>query len=540
MADRRAGWLRWSTVAVIVLFAAITGVSSYAVHRANRSEEHRLLHERASEVSLILTDAFAGLQTQMSTMAAETELNGADRHAFLGAANALASAGGGFATPSALVKVDPASGSVRLLATTGALNGAVSPGANALIRRAQSVATPQVTSAVFGSGRRRSLGLAYPVGVHDLVVYEQLPLNLAAASAAATTSAPFHELSVALYAAASRDPQALLLTTNGSVPSSGEVATATAPFGADTWLVAIHASSPLTGSFAAHAYWLVLVGGLVITVMLGFLVEILLRRRDYAMALVAERTEALRESLGELELAQEKLVQTTRLAAIGQLASAVGHELRNPLGVITNAHYLLRSALGRPDGQTDAVRHLTTAEREVGAATLIVSDLLDYARAREPVKTAVDLPDLIDEVQTVLPAPQEITVERQDEAGLPHVRADRDQLRQVLLNLLSNAYEAMALGGTVTITTETAGAGVRISVTDTGTGMDEQTISQLFEPFFTRKTKGIGLGMSVTKRIVDSHRGTISVDSAPGRGTTFAVDLPVASAEPALVSEGEQ
>ena len=535
----REARLRWPTLVVVVIFTLIAGLASYGVHRANRVEERRLLHERASEIALILTDAFSGLQTQLVTMAAETELNGSDAEAFLGAANALSPAGGGFALPAGLARIAPGSGDVRFVATTGSLPAAPSSDAVAVIRRATAASPPQVASAVFGSGTHRSFGLAYPVASTSLVVYEELPLDLAAASSAATASAPFHELNVALYAAPRRDPDALLLTTNGGVPRSGDIATASAPFGADTWLVAIRATSPITGSFAALTYWLVLVGGALIAVVLGFLVETLLRRRDYAMELVAERTEALQDSLGELQLAQEQLVQSARLAAIGQLASAIGHELRNPLGVITNAHYLLRTELDRQGSGPDAFRHLSTAEREVGASTLIVSDLLDYARAREPVTSAVDVVDLIDEVQTVLPAPPEVVVERHDAPATPTAQVDRDQLRQVLLNLVSNAYEAMPEGGTVTITTEATANGLRISVADTGMGMDTETRRQLFEPFFTRKTKGIGLGLSVTKRIVEAHRGVIAVQSELGEGTTFTVDLPAFGTPPGHAEAGE-
>ena len=522
---------RVPTLVVVVVLAILTGGASWGAHHVDRAEEQRLLSERASELSLILTSDFASLQTQISTIAEETALNGADPKAFTSAATALAPAIAGFGLSTALARVNASTGKVSFVATTGSISGSPVPEVADLLSRTATSGVPGVTSLVLGDGPSRALGLAYAVGVRDLVVYEQLPLNLTAASSAATTSAPFHELDVALYAAPDRDPNSLILTANGSVPTVGSVATATAPFGADTWFVAVHATTPLTGKLAANAYWLILAGGALLTAVLGFLVETLLRRRDYALGLVAERTQELRKSVVELEQAQEKLVQATRLAAIGQLASAIGHELRNPLGVITNAHYLLRTALDRDDGKPDALRHLNTAEREVGASTLIVSDLLDYARAREPVTTAVDVPDLIDEVQGVMPAPSEITVRRADADDVPRARADRDQLRQVLLNLLSNAYEAMPEGGTVSITTSSAGQKVRIAVADTGTGMDDETREQIFEPFFTRKTRGIGLGMSVTKRIVDTHQGTISIESALGMGTTFTIELPSADRE---------
>ncbi len=523
--------VRLPTLAVVATLIAATGGTTWAAHRANRNEEHRLLAERASEIALILTSDFAGLQTQISTVAAETALNGADRAAFRSASNALAPASGGFTTTTALARVSGPAEQVHYLATTGSFDQVPAAPLAALMRRTEEAGTAGATSVVLGEGVHRVLGLAHAVGVHGLVVYEQLPLDLEAAASATTTSAPFHELNVALYGEPTRDPDALILSTNGAPPTGDDVATATAPFGADTWLVATRATSSLTGSLAANDYLLVFGVGALLTVLLGFLVETLLRRRDYAMALVAERTEELQASVRELEEAQGKLVQATRLAAIGQLASAIGHELRNPLGVITNAHYLLRSAVERPDGTADALRHLNTAEREVGAATLIVSDLLDYARARAPVTAPVDLPDLIDEVQSVMPAPPEVTVHRDDAADLPMVPADRDQLRQVLLNLLSNAYEAMPDGGEVTISTSATEGRVRISVADTGMGMDDEVRQQIFEPFFTQKARGIGLGLSVTKRIVDTHHGTITIVSAAGRGTTFTVELPAVEAE---------
>jgi signal transduction histidine kinase len=529
--------LRWPAFVVVFVLLGITIGSTILAHRTNRAQERRLLNERASEVALVLTDSFASLQTQLSTMAAETALNGANRHSFLSAANALAPATAGFET--GLAQLDPDTGDVRFLVTTGSLPRRPEPVVADLLRRTLTAGRPGVTSAVLSEADHRALAMAYAVGRNDLAIYEQLPLDFAAAARASTSTKLFHELRVALYAGPDQDPKQLLLTTNGAAPHGESTVTARAPFGADTWLVAVQATSPLTGSFASHAFWMVLGVGLVLTALVGTIVVVVLRRRDYAMTLVAERTEALEDSMQELERTQEQLVRNERLAAIGQLASVVGHELRNPLGVITNAHYLLRTVLERKAADPDAVRHLTTAEREVGAATLIVGDLLDYARAREPVTSAVDVSDLITEIVSVLPPPPEVSLVRADEPGLPPVQADRDQLRQVLLNLLSNAYEAVLAtvqaddtgpnGATVTIrTSSTTDGKVRIAVADTGIGMDDETRAQVFEPFFSRKTRGTGLGLAVTRRIVDSHGGAIDIETAVGRGTTFTVEFPAA------------
>lgn len=535
MATTGASRLRWPAFVVVFVLLAITVGSAFGAYRTNRTQENQLLRERAAEVALILADSFSSLQTQLATMAAETGLNGADRHAFLTAANALAPSSAGFET--GLAKLDPATGDINFVVTTGALSARPSGTIANLLQRTLGGAAQGVTTAVLTEGSERSLAMADAVGRDNLAIYEELPLDFTASP----SSQQFHELRIALYAGPTADPRNLLLTSNGSPPKSGSVVSAHARFGADTWLVRVEAITPLTGSFAAHTYWVVLGVGLVLTGLVGFVVVMALRRRDYAMVLVAERTEALEHSMSELERTQEQLVRSERLAAIGQLASVVGHELRNPLGVITNAHYLLRSALERDHANPDAVRHLTTAEREVGAATLIVGDLLDYARARAPVTTPVDVVDLITEVLTVLPPPAEITVTREDAPDLPPVQADRDQLRQVLLNLLSNGYEAIVSaaqagqpaatgpnGGTVTIRTSANGDKVSIAVVDTGIGMDDETRAQVFEPFFSRRTRGTGLGLAVTRRIVDSHEGVIHIDSVEGEGTTFTVEFPVA------------
>jgi signal transduction histidine kinase len=533
LANTGTSRLRWPAFVLIFVLLALTIGSAIATHRANRTQEQRLLTERASEVALILTNSFSSLQTQLSTMAAETELNGANRHSFLTAANALAPASAEFQT--GLAHRDRSTGEIRFVVTTGDLARTPTPVVADLLDRTLNGSVSGVTSAVLSDASHRSLALAQTVGSTGLVIYERLPLDLSAAAKALTSGRQFRELRVALYAGPRRDPKLLLLTTNGAEPRGDSVVVATATFGADTWLVAAQATSPLTGSFAHQAHWVVLGVGLFITALIGFVVVTLLRRRDYAMELVAERTEALEESVSELERTQEQLVRSERLAAIGELASVVGHELRNPLGVITNAHYLLRTVLERNQSDPDAARHLNTAEREVGAATLIVGDLLDYARARQPVTAPVDVDALITEIESILPPPPDVTVTREDEPNLPFAQADRDQLRQVLLNLLSNAYEAVQGstgpdGGTVTIRTSSNDGKISIAVVDTGIGMDDQTRAQIFEPFFSKKTRGTGLGLAVTRRIVDSHGGFIHIDSEVGRGTTFTVVFPAAQA----------
>jgi len=155
-----------------------------------------------------------------------------------------------------------------------------------------------------------------------------------------------------------------------------------------------------------------------------------------------------------------------------------------------------------------------------------VSDLLEFARERQPVVDEVDVTGLLDEVLAILPPPTGVTVDR---AGDSHVtvRGDREMLRQVLLNIIGNGYQAMPDGGRLTVSASSADGAVQLRIADSGVGMSAETQDRLFEPFFTTKPRGVGLGLAVTKRIVEAHNGTITVASQEGHGTEFTVLLPV-------------
>jgi len=375
---------------------------------------------------------------------------------------------------------------------------------------------------------KKTLGLAAgpPTAPPGQVLYRETGIAPAGQSRTAAAQ-PFSELNVVLYASKTAEPsQALLASTKIKIPLRGDVVNQPFILGVTPWLLSVTAQHPLVGSLASRTPWFVLLGGILLALLMAYVLEVVLRRRDYALTLVDERTAALRTSLGALESAQEQLVRQERLAAVGQLASAVGHELRNPLGVISNSLYLIRGATS--ESSDDRLkRHVATAEREVAAATLIISDLLDFARAREPIVASVDVTALVDEALEVAPPPNGVTVSRDNGTPLPGVAADRDQLRQVLLNLITNGYDAMEEGGELRIATAASNGRVAITVSDHGAGMSEETRSHLFEPFFTTKARGVGLGLAVTQRIVGAHGGTISVDSKPGEGATFTVSLPV-------------
>ena len=240
--------------------------------------------------------------------------------------------------------------------------------------------------------------------------------------------------------------------------------------------------------------------------------------RDQLENLVAERTRALEE-------AQEQIIRQERLSVLGQLSGSIAHELRTPLGAIKNAVYLLNIILETTDAQTQET--LDILANQIKSSEQIIDNLLDFARTRQPQTQPVNLNQAMTEALSRLNVPEGVRV-RQDLADLPTVSADPGQLGQILGNLMLNAIQAMPKGGRLTLRTYLAQPErVTIAITDTGVGIPPENRQRLFEPLFTTKSKGIGLGLALVKMLVDGHGGSIDVQSEVGKGTTFTVSLPV-------------
>ncbi|HEX6534446.1 MAG TPA: ATP-binding protein [Gemmatimonadaceae bacterium] len=241
---------------------------------------------------------------------------------------------------------------------------------------------------------------------------------------------------------------------------------------------------------------------------------------------VAERTAELTTALDRLHAAQEELVRKEKLALLGQLAGGVGHELRNPLGVMTNAvHYL---GLVLRDAPPTVVEYLGILRAQIGLAERIVGDLLDSARVRPPQREPVAAARLVaDQLERMGPTPG-VDVRLDVPADLPHACVDRVQTGQVLLNLLTNGVQAMAeRGGTLTVRARVEeGARLRIDVSDTGPGIAPEHLERVFEPLFTTKARGLGLGLSVARTLARVNGGDIAVASRPGAGSTFTLTMP--------------
>ncbi len=227
-----------------------------------------------------------------------------------------------------------------------------------------------------------------------------------------------------------------------------------------------------------------------------------------------------------LRRASEDLVRSERLALLGQLAGGVGHELRNPLGAIGNAVYYLRMRLGGDDPKVQ--KHLTILEREIRRANKIITDLLDFSRVKPPSLTPANLNTLIQDVLGRQPGEPSVIRTLDLAESLPPVLVDADQVGQVLLNLVVNATEAMPEGGTLTIRTRSTGDAVIANFNDTGVGIPPENLEKIFQPLFTTKIKGIGLGLAVSRRLIEANGGTLTVESHVGKGSTFTVSIPIA------------
>ena len=235
--------------------------------------------------------------------------------------------------------------------------------------------------------------------------------------------------------------------------------------------------------------------------------------------LVEERTKQLLAS-------QERLVAAEKLATIGRLAAGLSHDLRNPLHVIRNLSTLFRLQMKEGASEDKMHRYLELLEREVDTVNRILSELLDFARTPKPIFAPASISRIVRDALQAVTIPSNVEVVSQVEPIT--VVVDAEQLRRVFINLITNAVEAMTpAGGTLEVYARRVGGMVEVTVADTGRGIDPKHMHRLFDPLFTTKVKGVGLGLATCKMLVEGHGGTITVDSTLGRGSAFTVRLPL-------------
>jgi len=242
---------------------------------------------------------------------------------------------------------------------------------------------------------------------------------------------------------------------------------------------------------------------------------------------VEERTNQLKE-------AQERLLKAGKLAAIGEVAAMVGHDLRNPLQVITNMLYLSEKKFKSiPITDREILEKYgfldlrSGLKEQVEYMDKIVSDLQDYARPVKPKLVEIGLHKLIAKTLSSLTVPENVKVSIVVEKDFPKLMLDPTLMQRVFSNLITNAVQAMPNGGKLTIRASKKEETALISIEDTGEGISDENLSKLFTLLFTTKAKGQGFGLPVCKRMVEAHDGNITVESKVGKGSTFTVEIPL-------------
>jgi signal transduction histidine kinase len=249
------------------------------------------------------------------------------------------------------------------------------------------------------------------------------------------------------------------------------------------------------------------------------------RRRE-----LRSRTRELMHSNHELRATQATLSSKEHLAAVGELAAVVAHEVRNPLAILSNAVASLRKESLAPD---DRATLLEIMDSEATRLNRIVTDLLRFSRPITLQRGTVEIGELVERALLLAAQKTGVRIDKQILVEGARVWADQSLLRQVIDNLIENALQAMESGGTLTVRVGTAGEGmVALEIVDTGEGMDTQVRARAKDPFFTTRPSGTGLGLAIVDRIVSAHGGHFEIDSRAGEGTKVTVHLPAASSEP--------
>ena len=257
----------------------------------------------------------------------------------------------------------------------------------------------------------------------------------------------------------------------------------------------------------------------------------------------------------QLKEAQMELLRREKLAILGIVAGNVGNELRNPLGVMSNAVFFLESQLA--DAGDSVREYLEIIRQEIEGSQRVLSDFIDFFRSITPKVKDIPVGELINRSQAGCVVPDNVTVSVELPETLPVVKVDPSQMRQVFQNLITNAVQAMPDGGALRISARRApGPGkiplseprssipdpgfIEISVTDTGVGIAPENMEKIFQPLFSTKSRGIGLGLAISQQLTEANGGRIEVESRLGDGTTFTVKLPINCAGPHLSLQAVQ
>jgi signal transduction histidine kinase len=234
---------------------------------------------------------------------------------------------------------------------------------------------------------------------------------------------------------------------------------------------------------------------------------------------------------GLRDLHQKQLEHADRLATTGEMAAGMAHEIRNPLAGVLGALQVIDAEMPETDANKPIVQEMMV---QMERMNLAVNDLLAYARPTPPKFDTTDLNGILDRTLSILNSQvrkRNIAVEASLDRSLPFITADKKLLQQLLWNLILNALQAMEAGGRLTVSTAGDDAEVTVRIRDTGRGIPERDLANIFKPFYTTRHQGTGLGLTISRRIVEAHGGTLTLESAENSGTTCTVRLPLVPRE---------
>jgi PAS domain S-box-containing protein len=251
-----------------------------------------------------------------------------------------------------------------------------------------------------------------------------------------------------------------------------------------------------------------------------------IRNREGKTVLVTH----IAKDVTERKLMQEKLLNSERLATVGELALTLANDLRNPLQAIQSAAYWLKNDYSHLQNSPAGIKMLQIINDSIRYSDNIVKGLLDFGSSKTPIIKKMDVNAVIKKAleQIEIPKNVELITELGD---IPQIEADEDMLKQVFLNLTKNGIESMENGGALRVSTRGTAGFVAVSFRDTGIGVSRENLDKLFKPLFTTKSKGMGLGLAICKRLIEAHEGSIEVESGEGKGTEFRVKLQIHQSE---------
>jgi signal transduction histidine kinase len=232
----------------------------------------------------------------------------------------------------------------------------------------------------------------------------------------------------------------------------------------------------------------------------------------------------------QIKALEAEVAHRDRLSAMGNMAATVAHEIRNPLNSVSMGLQRLKREFHPTQDEEEYSHYIELMRGEVQRLNSIVEEFLSLARPLEIKPEEVRMDTLLEELTTFAKADAELAnvqIRVVVPPDLPTARVDRNYLKQVLLNLILNGLQSMPQGGSLTLEAEVSRGNMIVTVADTGEGVPQETLSRIFEPYFTTKTKGAGLGLTIARRIVEAHQGTLTVDTTSGQGTRFRIAVPM-------------